>query len=329
MTARERVIAAIRFQNPDRCPMDVTLMPAAFLVHGQRLVDLLARHPTDIERPDSHPSSLRGWDPDSLDPRYKLGLFKDEWGSTWENTNLGYQGRVQSYALDDWEALDSFVLPPIPEGVAPRRDSDRFRLAAGGNFFHRMCFLRSMDKVLMDIADGAPEIYRLRDLLLDFFRRQVERECAKDVDGIWFWDDFGSQRQLMMSPRLWRSFIRPVYEELFSVCRAARKYIFFHSCGFIVSIIDDLIKMGLDALNSQVFLMGPELLGEKFRGRLTFWGDMCWRTTVPHGTPDDIRAAAARMKQCLATPSGGLIGVAQMDGETPFENIKAGLTAWN
>jgi uroporphyrinogen decarboxylase len=304
-------------------------MPAAFFVHRQRLVDLLARHPTDIERPASHTSSLRGWDPDSLDPRYNLGLFKDEWGSTWDNTSAGYQGRVVNYALDDWDALENFVPPPIPEGASNRRTSDQFRLAAGGNFFHRMCFLRSMEKVFMDLADGAPEIFKLREILLDFFRRQVERECAKDVDAIWFWDDFGTQRQLMMSLEMWRSFIRPVYEELFSICQAAQKHIFFHSCGFVTQVIDDLIEMGVDALNCQVWLMGLESLGDRFRGRITFWGDLSWQSTVPHGTPDDIRAEAARMKRYLAAPSGGIIGVAPMDGQTPFENIEAALTAWN
>ena len=74
---------------------------------------------------------------------------------------------------------------------------------------------------------------------------------------------------------------------------------------------------------------GPEVLGERFRGRITFWGEINRQTPLADGTPDDIRAAAANMKECLATPAGGLIGQGEVDSLTPLENIGALLTAWN
>ena len=75
--------------------------------------------------------------------------------------------------------------------------------------------------------------------------------------------------------------------------------------------------------------MGPEVLGERFRGRITFWGEINRQTTLPRGTPDDVRAGAATLREHLGTPAGGLIGQGEIDGLTPFENIEALLTAWS
>ena len=134
---------------------------------------------------------------------------------------------------------------------------------------------------------------------------------------------------MFIPPGMWRAFFKPAYAELFRICKEAGKFIFFHSDGYILEIIEDFIELGVDALNCQVWCMGPEVLGEKFRGRITFWGEINRQFTLPHGTPDDIRAAAAKMKEHLATPAGGLIGQGEIDGLTPLENVEALLTAWN
>ena len=89
------------------------------------------------------------------------------------------------------------------------------------------------------------------------------------------------------------------------------------------------IELGVHALNSQVWCMDPHVLGERFRGRITFWGEINRQSTMPHGTPDDIRREAAVMREHLATAGGGLIGQGEIDGLTPFENIETLMTAWN
>ncbi len=325
MTSKERVLAAIQFRKPDRVPVSVRFIPAVYLAHGAKLEELLARYPPDL----LDPVFPRRWDPDKVDPRYMPGRFTDEWGSVWYGTHAGYQGRVARYALDDWRSLDGFV-PPKPEANCPWAGiPDKFCVAIGANFFHRMCYLRSMEKVLMDIHDVVPEIYRLRDILLEHFIQQTRLGAAQEVDGVWFLDDFGTQRSLLMSPAMWRRFIRPVYEKLFAICKSMRKLIFFHSDGFIIDLIDDLIDMGVDVLNCQATMIGLERLAERFRGRLTFWGEFSWQSMVPYGTPDEIRAEAMKMANTLGTSEGGFIGLAQGDGLTPLPNLEAMMTAWS
>ncbi|MBI2843172.1 MAG: hypothetical protein HYX78_07205 [Armatimonadetes bacterium] len=325
MISRERVIATIKFEEPDRLPTDLWIVPAAFLVHGDRIEKLLEEHPIDFDRP----GWVTRWTPEKMDPTMKLGSYTDEWGVVWHNVEEGYQGQVAKHPIDDWSALKTLraPAPSVPDDYV--RHTEKFCLTTGGHFFHRMCFLRSMEKVLMDIYDDSSEVFVLRDIVWDYFRQTVTLSTRMDVDGIFFWDDFGSQTQLFMSPDLWRKFIRPVYEDLFGICKSAGKFVFFHSDGYILEIIGDLIEMGVDALNCQVWCMGPEILGERFRGRITFWGEINRQVTLPHGTPEDIQAAAAKMKECLATPKGGLIGQSEVDSLTPYENVEAVLTVWN
>ncbi|MBI2844274.1 MAG: hypothetical protein HYX78_12810 [Armatimonadetes bacterium] len=325
MNSRERVIRTITFQNPDRIPTDLWIVPAAFLTHDSKIEGLLEKYPIDFDRP----GWITRWDPAKVDPTFRLGSYTDEWGVVWHNVDEGWQGQVAAHPLDDWSKLSTFKAPAPTVPADYVRHPNKFCFTTGGHFFHRMCFLRNMENVMMDIYDDSPEIYKLREIVWDYFRRTVEMSCRMDVDGIFFYDDFGSQTQLLVSPAIWRAFIRPVYEDLISICKQAGKYVFLHSDGYILEVIEDLIEIGVDALNCQVWCMGPELLGEKFRGRITFWGEISRQETLPHGAPDDVRASAAKMKECLATPAGGLIGQSEIDGITPLENIEALLTAWD
>lgn len=329
MTSRERVIAAITFRTPDRIPMDIWPVPASFKRHGKALESLFERWPIDFV----HPNWPSRWDPETLDPTYRRGSCTDEWGVVWECAEEGYSGMDVGHPLADWKALEYFRPPAVGELAAScdkaMGGGDRFRLAVGPTFWHRMCFLRGMGPLMMDLADDVPEVYRLREMLLEHFAGQVSELAKSRTDGVIFLDDWGAQNRLLIPPAMWRSFFKPVYRELFSICKRSGKYVFFHSDGCILDIIEDFIELGVDALNSQVWCMGPETLGKRFRGRITFWGEVNRQATLPHGTPGEVRQAAARLKAQLATPHGGLIGQGEIDGLTPFENIEALFTAWN
>jgi uroporphyrinogen decarboxylase len=326
MTSKERVIRAITFKNPDRIPIDVWPVPAAYMRHGTKVDEMFEHHPLDFARPR--------WNPAALDPRFTRGTHTDEWGVVWDTALDGYFGIPVHCPLDDFKKLDAFK-PPFDKmpGIADPKDvaaqPDKFHIALGSELFHRICWLRGMDKVFMDLLYEPPEIFRLRDMVRDYFAEQIKRQIAAGLDGVHFSDDFGSQKQLLISPELWRSFVRPALNDLVSICKEKGTYIFFHSDGYILDIIEDFIEMGVHALNAQVWCMGPKVLGKRFAGRIAFWGEINRQTTLPHGTPDDIREAARTLKKHLATPKGGLIGQGEIDGLTPLENIEALLTAWN
>jgi len=330
MNSRERIIAAVSFKTPDRTPTDLWLRGLLYRNNREAMDAMFAKHPIDIAYPELTMDELP-----PLGPISKPGTYTDDWGCVWENRIEGYMGVVRGYPLDNWSALDNWRTPietldaAVAAETAKHPDPGKFWLGWGGDFFHRMCWVRPMDKVLVDIAYGTKELYTLRDMLQEFFSRQVELVCKTDVDGIVFADDFGWQQQLLMSPKQWRDFIRPVYEHILGICKKAGKYIFFHSDGNISDIIEDFIELGVHALNSQLKCMDLKEVGKRYRGRITFWGEIDRQHIIPHGTPEDIYAAADEIKQHLATPEGGLIGQSEVDDLTPLKNVEAILTAWN
>jgi uroporphyrinogen decarboxylase len=327
MISRDRVIRAITFNNPDRIPVDLWTLPSVYLKHGDTIDRLLKENPIDFAHSE--------WAFDKTGPRYKVGLWEDEWGCVWRNEKPGIIGQVIKHPLEDYRALKDFKPPvefmekTIKERLRNHPDPNKFWLGNGGDFFHRMTYLRGMENVMIDIMEGSPELERLKDILFDFYMRQVSIAAESGVDGICFFDDWGSQRQLLVSPEIWRSFIKPVYQELFAICKSKGKFIFFHSDGYIIEIINDFIELGVDVINSQVWCMGPEVLGSRFRGKITFWGEISRQDTLPHGTPAEIYDSARKMKQHLATERGGLIGQGEIDDLTSLENIKALLSVWN
>jgi hypothetical protein len=114
------------------------------------------------------------------------------------------------------------------------------------------------------------------------------------VDAIMIMDDRGTQRGMMVSPRVFRRHFRPMYEDYVAIARRYGKFVFMHSDGNILDIMEDLIAVGIDALNSQVACMGIAELGRRFAGRITVWGEIDRQVLLAHGTPAEVEEATRR-----------------------------------
>lgn len=324
MIARERVCRTLRFQTPDRIPRQLWIMPSAFLAHGPKLIDLLRQYPVDI-----NPRKL---EIPELPPLYRKGTFIDEWGSTWLNLQDGVAGEVKLPAVAEWSDLPR-LKPPALQGVEVEFQKlsahcpDAFHSLVAGALFERLQYLRGTENLYIDLLDQPQSLFTLRNIVMDHLMQRIEIALQCPCDAVQFADDWGSQRALLISPALWREFFKPCYRMLFERVKSAGKFVFMHSDGFIVDIIEDLIELGVDALNCQVWAMGPERL-KPFRGRLTFWGELDRQWLLPKGTPADIRRRIHDMTKTLSTPMGGLIAQSEIDALTPIENIEAVLQPW-
>jgi len=94
----------------------------------------------------------------------------------------------------------------------------------------------------------------------------------------------------MIKPSIWREFFKPVYSRMFAEVRKAGKHIFFHSDRYIVDIIPDFIEPGVDALSeAELQVNGIDEFGDKFGGRICFWGTWTRRTYSPLGAWRTLR----------------------------------------
>lgn len=330
MNSRECVQRTVRFEGADRIPRDLWTLPAVWWKHGPRLASLLDRYPLDIV---SAGQKVTSWDPDI---QYQVGEYTDPWGTGWKNAYAGIIGIPVHCPLADFSQFDGYRPPfqMLEEGwkavnEARRTHPDKFICSGGINLFERMQWLRGLEELMLDIAQDSPNIYRLRDMVLDYNLGWIRRAVQYDVDAISLSDDWGSQTRLLIRPDAFRRIFAPAYREMLQEVKGAGKMVFFHSDGYILEIIEDLIEAGVDALNSQVWCMGVEVLGERFGGRLCFWGELDRQSLLPHGTPDEVRQAAHMMVKHLARPNGGLIGQGEAGGDVPLANIETMLSVWN
>jgi len=332
MTSRERVSRTLRFEHPDRAPRELWVLPAIKWFRQHEMDELLARFPMDF----TGPSVRYGQSRYARGEPSKRGRYVDGWGSGWEVLEDGRVGEVREPALAEWSALNRYQLPweLLKESDFSQVDracaeTDLFVLA--GTLvqpFERMQFLRGTENLFLDLAYGAPELYRLREMLHDFFTTEMRMWAKSDVDGISFMDDWGGQRALLISPTLWRNFFKPLYKDYCEIIHSGGKFAFFHSDGYIADIYPDLIEVGVDALNSQLFCMDIEGLAHRYKGRITFWGEVDRQHVLPMGTLDQVRAAVRRVRAALDDGSGGLIAQCEWGLHDPKENILALYEEW-
>jgi len=126
----------------------------------------------------------------------------------------------------------------------------------------------------MDLATQPDGFRALFDKIHQFNLKELELWAGTDVDALFFMDDWGMQKSLLISPAMWRDIFKPLYGEYIDIAHNNGKKIFMHSDGYIPDIIPDLIELGLDALNSRIFCMGLEEIGKRFK----------WQNNLPGQT---------------------------------------------
>jgi hypothetical protein len=83
-------------------------------------------------------------------------------------------------------------------------------------------------------------------------------------------DDWGTNRSLLINPQTWREIFKPLYKEYCDIIHSTGKYAFFHTDGHTEAILGDLIEVGIDAINAQLFCMDIEEIARKHKRKVTF-----------------------------------------------------------
>ncbi|HUW17799.1 MAG TPA: uroporphyrinogen decarboxylase family protein [Sedimentisphaerales bacterium] len=269
--------------------------------------------------------------------RYKQGeVATDEWGCQWHVAEDGVAGEVKEPPLKHiseaqnlaapYEILDGADFAMVNRMCA---QTDAFTLAwTTVRPFERMQFLLGTEKLFVELLDASKHLYQLRNTVHNFFMEEIGRWVKTDVDGISLMDDWGSQRNLLISPQLWEDFFKPLYKDYCHLIHSGKKYAFLHSDGNIEPIYAGLIEAGVDAVNSQLFCMDMEDIGRKYRGRITFWGEIDRQHILPFGTKRQVADAVRRVKDALWMPEGGIIAQCEFGLKDPVENIEAVFETW-
>ena len=327
MTRKERLLTAVRHEAPDRVPWNIELT--------SELKDRAAA------AAGVDPAGFDGWAGNHcVKISYNLGgggispgYFKDEFGVLWNRTGLDKDiGVVEEYLIEE-TALDSYVFPDPPvEGV--RTATERGLAAAGDRcvfgkigmtYFERAWSLCGMENLMMQFLLDPGFVEALFGKILDYNMEIIRTACGYGIDGFYFGDDYGQQTGMLMSPEVWRKFIKPGLAEMIGCVKERGKITALHSCGDITSILPDLIEIGLDIYQT----VQPEIydlpkLAREFGDGLAFWGGISTQKDLPFEDPAGVRRIAREAMKVLGENGGYILSPThRIPGDVPVENVLA------
>jgi uroporphyrinogen-III decarboxylase len=181
--------------------------------------------------------------------------------------------------------------------------------------------------LMMDLLTAPDLAEHILDIPYRYHLTAAKKLVQMGVDMIWIGDDVGMQTGMLISPELWRKFLKPRMANFIASLKAInpRVRVAYHSDGNVSAIIPDLIEIGLDVLNPiQPACMNPAELKRKYGDRLCFWGSMDEQYTLPFGTPDQVRSEVLTRLTTLGQDGGLILGPTHhVQLDTPMENFWA------
>lgn len=330
MNSRTLVKDSLEFRSPQRIPRQLWLLPWAWDHHPDQVAEIRQSFPDDIINADGFYQKY----PTTQGAPYKMGVYVDEWGCIFENIQPGVIGEVKQPLLDDWAKLEHLRFPEeflsvdIEQVNAFCRQTDLFVMAGTcPRPFERMQFMRKSDTLYLDFYNHPDMLRALLGKLHEFYIKELDIWTRTDVDAVSFMDDWGAQDRLLISPRMWREWFKPIYKDYIDLAHHRGKYAFMHSDGYTADIIPDLVELGLDALNTQIFCMDIETLGRRFAGKITFWGEIDRQALLSFGTPQQIDASVRRVYHSLYR-EGGVIAQCEYGAGAKPENVFQVFQSW-
>ena len=271
-----------------------------------------------------------GWPTESPD---KPEHFKDEFGVIWNRSGADKDiGAVDDPLIEDLEeSTYKFPKPNIKrlreeyEQLIVNKD-DRFTMGGFGFcMFERAWSLMGMENTLTSMILSPDALDEFLDKICDYFIELLDVALEYDIDGVYFGDDWGQQKGLIMGATHWRRFIKPRMARLYERVKAKGKYVVQHSCGDCNEILPDLVEIGLDCYQTfQPEIYDMATVKKLYGDNLSFWGGVSTQRCLPYATPDEVRAEVVRVTKAMRKGGGLIIAPTHaIPFDVPPENILA------
>jgi uroporphyrinogen decarboxylase len=274
-------------------------------------------------------------------------FFTNEWGLTWRWDQTGGSiFMLHDHPLKEAEAINDLSSFNWPDPVEESRFSDfrdkaktaheagkivilAYGICVGPNEMH--AWLRGLPQYYKDLESNPEMTAYLMDKVLDIkiaHYEQAFKEAGEYIDIVMEADDFAYRDQQLLTPDLYRKWVKPRHKRLFDFIKSQVPVkVFLHSDGPVAPMIDDLIDVGVDILNpvdKSVKGMDLHKLKQEHGDRIVFWGGGVDREVLFSGQPNDVRDDVKCNVELLA-PGGGFVfsTIHNIWADTPPENIMA------
>ncbi len=335
MTPKERWLAVLNREKPDRLPM-------AFWATGETMQKMLAYLECDTEDEmfaRLHVDKFAGVGPSYVGPPTPKG--DDIYGCRFKLIDYGggaysecvYHPLAQYETLDEikanytWPNPDWYDYSHLPGQVEANRD---YPIQGGGSEpFNTYKKLRGMELAFMDLILNPEIVHFCLDKLFGFayeMTRRILEQVPGKIDFAYVSEDFGSQEDLMYSPEQIREFFVPRMKRMVELTHQGGAFVFHNSDGAIRKILPDMIDIGIDVLNPIQWKcrgMDREGLKRDFGDKVIFHGGVDNQYTLPFGTEDEVRQEVKDNIDLLGPDGYILAPCHSMQVITPPENVIA------
>ncbi len=268
--------------------------------------------------------------------------YIDEWGVGHIRGSMEHFTKMvhPMESFTDSEQVWNFPLPDVledyrwegfKEKVSEVKSKGLAAIYRAIQVFEPAWYLRGMENLLVDMLTDDDMAKACLDKMTQVKAKLSAKVAAAGVDAIYFGDDVGTQKGMMMDIKLWRKWLKPTMATVIKAAKDINPDVIaiYHSDGVIYEIIPELIEIGIDVLNPiQPECMDPVKVKEEYGDRLSFWGTIGTQTTMPFGTPKDVESAVKHMVETVGKGGGLVIAPTHMlEPEVPWQNIEAFVSA--
>jgi uroporphyrinogen decarboxylase len=346
---RERVEMALSHTAPDRCPLQASFTPefaerlrANLEIQGRQLHNPHGGGNTyELERLLGEDMLLTsvGWA-----NSYYLAdeAYIDEWGVGWKVQPYttpfggGHYTEIAGHPLADDSAIIRYT-PPDPNRPELYHAAEQMVRAFKDEYwivgvtvttiFETAWALRGLEQILTDMIHAPELANHLLDIPYHYHLAAAKKLVQMGVDMIWTGDDVGSQNRMLISPNMWRQYLKPRMASFIAELKALNPHlkIAYHTDGNVEPIIPELIEIGIDVLNPvQPASMDPNKIKRQYGDRLCFWGTMDEQYTLPFGSPADVEAEVLHRLKTIGKDGGLILAPTHhVQLDTPLENFWA------
>ena len=339
MSPRERLLTTCRRQRPDRVPKTLAFTPALEEEFRRRTG---SDSPADYFRLEPRHVGIGPTRKVNDFSAYLAGVpgveSNDEWGVGYVPAGL-YHFWGMVHPLREAASPRDIAAYPWPDVLAPYRwqhipeavrswQNRGYPVCAGPpcQLFETSWYLRGQEQLLLDFYDNPDIAVAILDTINGVMVEGARRLAQAGVDVLSLGDDVGTQRAMMMSPATWRQWIKPRVAQQISAAKHIKPdlLVYYHTDGNVEPIIPDFIEIGIDILNPvQPECMDPAAIKRQYGDRLAFWGTIGTQTTMPFGTPDEVRRVVKERIETVGPEGLVLAPTHVLEPEVPWENIVA------
>lgn len=348
MNSLERVCCAIEHRQPDRVPIDLRFAPElqaalkdALGMDEAQLWDWIGQDVVTVRPKFPHPASLIKYaDPTiEIDPQ---GYYLDIYRVPFQKIHNDFQDYLEPLnfpPLDACETIDELDRFPWPKtgdwdysGIKQELIDvgEKATWSRSRGCFQTAQLMRGVEKFLIDLTLNPDFACRMMDRIMDFVTEDARLTLEAGESKFTFVeynDDIATQRGLLISPAMWRKYVKPRMKAFCDMVHSHGVKVKYHSCGSIYAVIPDLIEIGVDILNPIQVLardMDPFRLKKEFGSQLCLHGGVDIQQLLPRASKQEVSDMVKRLIDEVGRNGGYILaGSHTIQNDAKIENIVA------